>query len=275
VIDLHLHTTASDGLLSPAALVDAARAAGLRTIAITDHDTTSGIAEAARAVSACGLDCVPGIEITAVDDERDIHVLGYFIDPEVDALVDLLTRQQRDRLRRLRDMADRLGALGMPIDMSSILDDAARGRTVGRPHLADALIRAGHVRSRQDAFEQLLARGRPAFLSRAGAPPDEIIDVIHRAGGLASLAHPRLNERDDLIPALARAGLDALEARHSQHDEHTERHYRRLAADHGLLVSGGSDFHGDPADTEPHLGVVTLPAADFEALRQAAGRRRP
>ncbi|HET7619435.1 MAG TPA: PHP domain-containing protein [Vicinamibacterales bacterium] len=275
MIDLHLHTTASDGLLPPAALVDAARAAGLRTIAITDHDTTAGIAEAVRAAEACGLDCVRGIEITAIDDERDIHVLGYFIDPEVDAIVDLLTRQQRDRLRRLRGMADRLAALGMPIDMSSILEDAARGRTIGRPHLADALIRAGHVRSRHDAFEQWLARGRPAFLSRAGAAPAEVIDIIHAAGGVASLAHPGLNERDDLIPALARAGLDALEARHSQHDENTERHYRRLAADHGLLVSGGSDFHGDPGDTEAALGVVTLPAADFEALRQRAGRPRP
>lgn len=275
MIDLHLHTTASDGLLPPAALVDAARAAGLRTIAITDHDSTAGIAEAVRAADACGMDCVPGIEITAIADERDIHVLGYFIDPKVEALVDLLARQQRDRLRRLSDMADRLAALGMPIDMSSILDDAARGRTVGRPHLADALIRAGHVRSRQDAFEQLLARGRPAFLSRAGAAPAEVIDVIHLAGGVASLAHPGLNERDDLIPALARAGLDALEARHSQHDENAERHYRRLAADHGLLVSGGSDFHGDPGDRDAVLGVVTLPAADLEGLRQAAGRKRP
>jgi predicted metal-dependent phosphoesterase TrpH len=274
LIDLHLHTTASDGALSPSALVLEARAAGLSIISITDHDTTAG-SDAARALAPhAGLELVPGIEISAVADGRDVHVLGYFIDTAAPRLMAFLDRQREDRLRRVRLMGERLAALGVPIDIGPILADAACGRSVGRPHIATALAAAGHVRTRDEAFDRFLGFGGPAFIPREGAAPGEVVAIIHAAGGIASLAHPGVTRRDDLIPALAAAGLDAIEVRHSDHDEATEARYRAVARARGMFASGGSDFHGATGHRISRLGVVTLPEADFEPLRAAADSRK-
>jgi 3',5'-nucleoside bisphosphate phosphatase len=214
-----------------------------------------------------GLELVPGIEISAVAGGRDVHMLGYFIDIGSAPLGDFLARQRRDRLRRVREMGERLAALGAPVDVAPIAADAARGRSVGRPQIADALVSAGHVRTRNEAFDRFLQSGGPAYVPRQGASPEEVIRIVHDAGGLASLAHPGVSRRDDLLPALADAGLDALEARHSDHDAATEARYRALARDLGILVTGGSDFHGGNAGHRVSaLGQVTLPREDFEAL---------
>ena len=270
MIDLHLHTTASDGTLSPSALVLQARDAGLSVFSVTDHDTTAGLAEARDAAATAGLEFVPGIEITAVADGRDIHVLGYFLDPSSASLTRFLSAQRDDRLRRVREMGGRLAALGAPIDIAPILADAARGRSVGRPQVADALLAAGHVVDRDEAFSRYLEFGGPAFIPRCGAAPADAVAIIHGAGGLASLAHPGLLRRDDLIPVMAAAGLDALEARHSDHDAEMEARYRALARDLGLAVTGGSDFHGGDGHRVPRLGIVGLPAEDYEALKRRA-----
>lgn len=273
MIDLHLHTTASDGTLAPDALVARARAAGLTTISVTDHDTTAALAEARASAAARGLAFVPGIEVTAVETGRDVHVLGYFIDPDSATLAAFLRAQRADRLRRVREMCDRLRALGCPIDGDALLAGASAqtGRAIGRPAIADALVAAGHARTRDDAFDRLLGHGRPAFVPRAGVGAAEVVRLIHGAGGIASLAHPGLLGMDAIVPALAAAGLDALEARHSDHPPEMEAHYRALAARHGLAVSGGSDFHGDFVHGDVTLGSVTLPAADFAALKARAG----
>lgn len=277
MIDLHSHTTASDGLLSPVALLDAAAAAGLTVLAITDHDTTAGFLEARRLADALPLDIVSGIEISAVHDGRDLHVLGYFLDPSSAALSAFLERQRSDRRRRVLEMTERLQSLGHPIDAQPILDAADRGRSVGRPQVANALIAAGHVRSRDEAFQRFLEHGGPAYVPRRGASPAEVIRIIHEAGGLASLAHPGVYNRDHVIEPLASDGLDAIEVRHSDHDAETESRYRRMAARLGLLVTGGSDFHGNDTHRAPSLGVVTLPEEDFTRLRdralQRSGRR--
>lgn len=270
MIDLHLHTTASDGCLTPADLVDAAHAAGLTIISITDHDTTAGVEEARSAAQARGIDLVPGIEISAVADGRDLHVLGYFIDTTSAALRAFLERQQDDRVRRVTAMVDRLAALGCPIDADPVLADARRGRSVGRPQIALALVAAGHVRTRDEAFTRYLEPDRPAYVPRAGTPPEHVVHVVHQAGGIASLAHPGVSRRDHLIPALVEAGLDAVEARHTDHDGIVEAHYRSLARHYRLLVTGGSDFHGDGSHRAPRLGVVTLPFEDYSALSAAA-----
>lgn len=270
MIDLHSHTTASDGLLSPAALLDAAAAAGLTVLSITDHDTTAGYLEASRLLNGRPLELVPGIEISAVHDGRDVHVLGYFLDPSSPRLTEFLDRQRIDRRRRVLDMAERLHSLGHPIDPQPILEAATRGRSVGRPQIADALVAAGHVRSRDEAFRRFLEHGGPAFVPRRGASPAEVVRIIHDAGGLASLAHPGVHQRDHLIDALAAEGLDAIEARHSDHDSATEEHYRRTAARLGLLVSGGSDFHGNVTHRASALGLVTLPPEDYARLRDRA-----
>lgn len=217
---------------------------------------------------------MPGIEISAVADGRDVHVLAYFIDTASPGLIAFLDRQRDDRLRRVRLIGERLAALGAPIDIHPILADAARGRSVGRPQIATALAAAGHVRTRDEAFERFLQFGGPAFIPRDGAPPEQVVAIVHAAGGVASLAHPGVTRRDHLIPSLATAGLDAIEVRHADHDEATEARYRAEARAHGLLVSGGSDFHGPTGHRIARLGVVTLPRADFNLLRAAADRRR-
>jgi len=270
VIDLHSHTTASDGSLSPPALLDAAAAAGLTVLAITDHDTTAGYLEARRALASRPLELVAGVEITAVQDGRDVHVLGYFVDPSSARFVEFLERQRTDRRRRVLAMSDRLHSLGYAIEAKPILDAAERGRSVGRPQIADALVAAGHVRSRDEAFQRFLEHGGPAFVPRRGASPGDVVRIIHEAGGLASLAHPGLNGRDHLIDRLASEGLDAIEARHPDHDAPTEERYRQTAARLGMLVSGGSDFHGNGAHRVPALGTVTLPHEDYARLRERA-----
>lgn len=272
MIDLHTHTTASDGTLAPAALVEAARAARLSVLGITDHDTTGGLAAARDAARQAGIAIVDGIEISAVADGRDVHVLAYFIDAESPTLRAFLDRQRADRIRRVEEMAARLMALGCPIDARPVLADAARGRSVGRPQIADALLDAGHVARRDEAFERFLEHGRPAYVPRQGTSPEDVIEIIHAAGGLASLAHPGVTARDHAIPALVAAGLDAIEARHSDHDPAAEERYRALARRLNILVTGGSDFHGEAGHRTATLGGVTLPEADYARLRDRASR---
>ena len=272
VIDLHLHTTASDGLFEPAQLVERAWRAGIRTMAVTDHDTVAAIAEVERAAAAIGIGFVSGIEITAVCQGRDVHVLGYFIDPADGPLAGFLEAQRADRVRRLDAMIDKLADMGKSIDRVAVMSAKPRGGSLGRPLIAQALVNAGHVASARDAFDQLIGEGRPAFLPRRGATPAEVIDVISRARGLASLAHPGLLKRDEWIPAMVSAGLAALEAFHSEHDAAVTEHYLALADRHGILVSGGSDYHGDEIRRRAAFGTVGLPHDRFQLLA-ARGRR--
>lgn len=271
MIDLHLHTAASDGTLSPADLVARAGRAGLTTISVTDHDTVAGLAEAAAEAQRRGLRLIDGIEITAVEEERDTHVLGYFFDPADAALRAFLEEQRADRVRRVRRMAERLADLGAPIDPEPLIARGIEeGRSVGRPHVAAALLARGHVQSWEEAFDRYLDKGRPAFVPRCGASAVDVVHAIHHAGGIASLAHPALSRIDPLIPQLAAAGLDALEAAHTDHDIETEKRYRALAAGLRLSVTAGSDFHGDEGRHPAALGRISMTAAElaeFEARR--------
>jgi predicted metal-dependent phosphoesterase TrpH len=171
-------------------------------------------------------------------------------------------------------MGARLAALGSPIDVAPILDAAARGQSVGRPQIAAALVAAGHVPTADEAFRRFLEYGGAAYVPRFGAPPAEIVALIHDAGGIASLAHPGISGRDHLIAPLAAAGLDAIEARHSDHNAATEARYRALASELGLLVTGGSDFHGHSVHRVSRLGALSLAVEDFEKLSHAAAGRR-
>jgi len=273
VIDLHTHSTASDGLLAPSELVQKARDAGLSAFSITDHDTVAGSAAAREAAAAAGVELVPGIEISAVSAGRDVHILGYFVDLESPTLRTFIAGQREERLRRVREMAVRLGDLGCPIDIDPILDAARGGRTVGRPQIAAALMSRGYVANRDEAFARFLEFGAPAFVPRCGATPEQVVGVIHAAGGVASMAHPGLTRRDEIIPALVAAGLDALEARHSDHDTETEAKYREMARGLGVLVTAGSDFHGEGTGRRrARLGAVCLDEKDFAALKRAADR---
>jgi predicted metal-dependent phosphoesterase TrpH len=272
MIDLHLHTTASDGRLAPAQLVARAAAAGLTTISVTDHDTVAAIAEATDVAAIAKIRVVPGIEITAVDQERDVHMLGYFFDPASATLAALLERQRALRVSRVREIAARLDVLGMPVDVETVLRSAAArpGSSVGRPQLARELTKAGYVSSVQEAFDAWLAAGRPAFVPRTGPSPATVVEAVHEAGGVASMAHPGVTGRDDLIRPLVDRGLDAIEVYHSDHSPQEEQSYQGIARQLGILVTGGSDFHGEePAGVRSRrgtLGVVSLPAEAFAAL---------
>lgn len=273
MIDLHLHTTVSDGRCTPGELVGRAAAAGLSVLAVTDHDTIGAVAEVQEGCASRGMLGIPGIEITAVDEQRDVHMLGYFFDPDDRELAAFLTGQREVRMARVQAIAARLEALGMPLDLRAILAAApARGgRSIGRPQIARAMIDAGYVADTREAFDRWLGRGCPAFVPRTGASPERVIAIVHAARGIVSLAHPGRTRIDPRIPELVAAGLDALEVYHSDHDELAVGRYRRLATQHGLLVTGGSDFHGDPAyGLEP--GAATLPQADWDRLFAARDR---
>ena len=269
MIDLHTHTTASDGALAPPELVERAHRLGIRTLSVTDHDTVAGVPAAAAAAAACGMEFLPGIEITAVHERRDVHMLGYFLDPAPVGLAAFLDRQRLDRSRRAREMAARLAALGAPIDLDDLIAGAeAGGKSVARPSIARALLDAGHVTSLQQAFDRWLAEGRPAYVPRTGSSPVDVVRLVKRSGGVAGLAHPGLLRRDDLIPELVEAGLGAIEVYHSDHDAGEQSRYLRLAGRHGLAVSGGSDFHGDDHPRAGCFGRVGLPRERFAPLLQ-------
>jgi predicted metal-dependent phosphoesterase TrpH len=274
-IDLHTHTTASDGRCTPADLVARAASAAVTVLSVTDHDTVAGCDAASDACAAAGIRFVPGVEITAVLDQRDVHVLGYFVDTHSAGLQQFLAGQRRARIERARAMIERLAQLGMTLDADKILapglDDT--GKAPGRPWIARAIVAAGYAASTDEAFDRWLIPGRPAYVLRDGAAPEEVFNRIHDAGGIASLAHPGSLKRDDRLDAFARDGLDAIEAYHSDHDPWTTRRYVQEAARLTLAVSGGSDFHGN-SHGPAAPGAVSLPEAEFERLLSLAEHRR-
>jgi predicted metal-dependent phosphoesterase TrpH len=245
---------------------------------VTDHDTVASIAEATALGKKVGIRVVPGIEITAVDRGRDVHVLGYFFDPNDDDLLAFLISQRALRVTRVREIAAKLAELNMFIDIDHLLMEAATrtGSSVGRPQIARELVRAGYLSTVQDAFDLWLASGQPAYVPRTGPSPADVVKAIHDARGIASFAHPGVTQRDDLVAPLVEVGLDAIEVYHSDHTPEDTAAYRRLAARLGILVTGGSDFHGENPD-EPMraqrsvLGAVVLPQADFDALQLKIG----
>ncbi len=273
MIDLHMHTTASDGRSTPEELVAQAAAKGLRIMAVTDHDTTAGVDACRAAARDAGLICHVGIEITSVDGGRDVHMLGYGFDPGQAELQGFLARQRADRLRRLEEIGTRLAHLGVPVNLTAAMADAGRlaGRAMGRPMAAAALVKAGHVADIREAFDRYLGEGKPAFVERIGPSPADVVALITRAGGVASLAHPGKSQRDHLIAGLADAGLQAIEVYHPDHDPIDTARYRQIAVSLGLLVTGGSDFHGVGSTREKAFGHIHLPAADYARLAARAG----
>lgn len=250
-----------------------AAAAGVTCLAVTDHDTTSAASEIRELASASGIHAVCGIEITSVENGADVHVLGYFIDDGDEELQRFLAAQRNHRITRVEEIAARLARLGKPIDVAALVADARINsmRSIGRPQIARAMIAAGHVASLDEAFAQWLGRDCPGFVPRTGASPEVVIDTIHAARGLASLAHPGRTRIDSRLPALRDAGLDALEAFHSDHDGDERARYVTMARALDLLVTGGSDFHGDPAKTVAP-GSTSLPQEYWPALTGAQHR---
>ena len=239
-------------------------------MAVTDHDTSAAVADVRAAALERGMQAVSGIEITAVEKGRDLHVLGYLFDPLNEALGAFLLTQRVARIARVEAIGSRLAALGMPVDVEPLVRRARResGRSIGRPQVARAMVDAGHVADTREAFDRWLGGGCPGYVPRAGPAPEAVIEIIHQAGGIASLAHPGKLGLDARIPSLVEAGLDAVEAFHPDHDASLVNQYIQIARELDLLLTGGSDFHGDPAHGRTP-GAVTLPAAEFARLRDA------
>ena len=254
-----------------------AAAAGVRVLGLTDHDTVAGCAAAAAACTSAGITFVPGIEITAIVEKADVHVLGYFLDVESPGLLAFLAAQRRARIDRVRRMVDQLAAHGIALDADAIVAPAVAdtSRSAGRPWIARALVAGGYVADASEAFARWLGRGRPAFAPRKGPSPADVFARIREAGGVSSLAHPVQTGHDEWIPAFAREGLDALEVYHSDHDAEATRRYLGVARELTLAVTGGSDFHGDPSHGPVRPGAVSLPEEDYDRLvRLAASRAR-
>jgi predicted metal-dependent phosphoesterase TrpH len=252
-VDLHLHTTASDGALSPSRIVHYAKENGLQAIAITDHDTIEGNPEALNEGVKVGLEVIPGVEISAQWDLGSMHILGFFIDSENRTLNKRLARLQETRAERNPQMAQKLRDLGLDITYEDVLE-ASGGGQVGRPHFAHVLLKKGYVTSVQEAFDRYLKKGAPAYVDKFRFDPSEAIGLIREAAGIPVLAHPftvhlpshhRLN---DLLGKLVRMGLMGIEVYYPEHTSDQVSLYKGFADELGLLITGGSDYHGFEAD---------------------------
>jgi len=241
-VDLHMHSTASDGALAPAQVVAAAAGAGLSAIALTDHDTMAGVPEAEAAAASLGIRIVWGVELSAYEGAREIHLLALHVSRP--ALIESRLAMFRDaREVRARSIVDRLRTLGVELDLEAVLEEAAGG-AIGRPHVARALIRGGHVRDSREAFDRYLAAGRPGFVPKPRLEAGEAIDIAHSAGALAIWAHPGQEGRRERIEGLIELGLDGIEVRHPSHLAEDTSRLAALCDFLGLVPSGGSDWHG-------------------------------
>ena len=274
-IDLHAHTMHSDGSLRPAALVALAKTSGLRALAVTDHDTTAGVAEALEAGLTLGVEVLPGVEITARWPGRAMHLLAYGFDAQEKRFTDLLAEARAGRAERNPRILARLVELGVPVTLEEVRAEAG-GEVVGRPHIARALVRKGHVIDSKAAFTLWLKDGGPAFVPAETVEPHEVLAAVRGAGGVTVVAHPRQLKLDGpagaeaLLRDLAAKGLGGVEVDHPSQNGEERALYRRLAGEIGLVASGGSDFHGE---AKPDIklgtgnGTIDVPYATWEALR--------
>jgi predicted metal-dependent phosphoesterase TrpH len=270
--DLHLHTQFSDGTYSPGELVDQARRHELVAISLTDHDTVEGCEPTARACGAAGIEFISGTELTAEQGGHEIHILGYCINTHDPKLLAEISKFQLVRQNRVREMVARLNRLNVPLEAEDVFA-LANCRSPGRPHVARALVSARLCSNLDEAFERFLKKNRPAWVPKFKMSAADAIELIHGAGGVAVMAHPGLNRSDEVIPAMAEAGLDGIECFHTKHSNSTAEHYLQLADQFHLLVTGGSDCHG-ASKGQPVIGTVKLPYQHVEKLKARAVSNR-
>jgi predicted metal-dependent phosphoesterase TrpH len=271
--DLHLHTAYSDGTYSPEELAAAAAQNHLTAVALTDHDTVEGCLPAAQACVARGIEFLPGTELTAEHEDSEVHILGYGFDLNNAHFLAEMGRFQQVRQDRIRRIVALLNERKVPLKAEAVFE-IANCRAPGRPHVARALVQAGICSSLDEAFERFLKKHRPAWVPKAKVAVQEAIGLIHEAHGVAVLAHPALNRVDHLIPMMVEAGLDGIECFHTKHSPSHTQHYTTLAAEYGLLVTGGSDCHGMNKG-RPLIGTVKIPYSLVERLKVRLAERRP
>lgn len=270
-VDLHVHSTASDGVLAPAAVIAAAKAAGLSAIALTDHDTLAGLGEARAAAAGSALRVIPGVELSALVDGRELHILGLHIE-RIEPMEAYLAAFRESRQTRAEMIVEKLNTLGIAITMADVAAQAGTG-VLGRPHVARALVQRGAAVDFKDAFDKWLSHGRPAYVEKLRLTAADAIRVIHETGGLAVFAHPAQEGNHARLTALSRLGLDGVEIRHPSHSPEDIARIGSLARELGLLESGGSDWHG--ATQGPRtLGNMRVPWAVLDRQEARLASRR-
>ena len=271
-IDLHIHTTASDGSLTPTQVVQMAAEAGLSVISIADHDTTSGIAEALEAQESHGVIVVPGVEISASHPSGDAHILGYWMDHDDPVFQAFLKEPRSTRISRIVEMCKRLCDLGLEVRPEEVFEEAGGKEAVGRPHLAKVLVAKGYVKEMEEAFLRYLTEGAPAYVKRVKNTTDETIAMIHRCGGISVIAHPSLIRDPGLVDALIREGAMGIEVLCHEHDSAAVQKFSDMADRDGLLKTGGSDYHGDMLEKPFRLGDLRVPYRFYLELKDARDR---
>ncbi len=264
--DLHMHTRFSDGTFTPEELTDIAHERGLRVLALTDHDTVDGCERMGAACQSRGIEFIPATELTTEWNDFELHLLGYFLDTSNELLLEKLKQFQEVRQNRIREMADQLNKIGVPLRSETVFD-LARCDAPGRPHVARALVKEGFVKTMDEAFSKYLKKNKPGWVPKARINAADGIRLIHQAGGLVVMAHPGLNKSDDLIPPLIEAGLDGIECFHSRHSTSDIQRYEKLAQKRNLLITGGSDCHGMNRG-KPLIGSIKVPYAYVEKMKE-------
>ncbi len=264
--DLHTHTTFSDGALSPQELVRKAHAAGLKTIAITDHDHVAALEEGIEWGKNYGIEVIPGLELSATFGEKDVHILAYFFDPTDRRLLEYLEVFRKERLRRAEKIVEKLNKINIPITLNAVLEQAGVG-SVGRPHIASALVEEGLTGSYHEAFSKYIGTNGPAYEKKFQLSPEEAFRLVSSAGGLTFLAHPGNYTSEAEVLELIKRGVDGIEVIHPSHSEERQEHYRGVVNQYFLLESGGSDYHGGKKNDERAFGSFFVPLHVVETMR--------
>lgn len=272
--DLHVHTTHSDGRMTPEQVVEHARKKGLKAIAVTDHDIVSAVKAAQQMGEKYSIEIIPGIEMSTLWEDQEIHILGYFVDIYDPKLLEALDKQRDVRFLRNQMMIEKLQKIGIPITLEEVMERKIDNdqRNIGRPHIAEVLIAKGIVRTMDEAFDRYLGRNGQAYLTPDRISPVEAIRLIHQSGGVAVIAHPGLYQKDEIIPLFVEEGLDGLEVDHPDHTDEDRQRYQAIATRYQLIATAGSDFHGERNGSMYHadLGTCTVPYRQVEKLKQKA-----
>lgn len=272
-IDLHVHSTASDGSHASADVVSMAERNSVGVLALTDHDSLDGLPAAAEQAVRGGVRLIPGVELSVNEVGVDVHVLAYGFNPADKTLVAAIARYRASRHERARKMLARLKGVGIRISIEDV-EEIARGGALGRPHVAEALMRGGHIETFHEAFQLYLGHHAPAYVPKQAVSLEEVIAVVRDAGGVTSLAHPGTLNRDNLIPGWVKRGLDGIEVWHSKHGPADVARYKAIALLHGLIMTGGSDFHGERTP-DVSIGGVAIPESVVTSLDELLRTRRP